>query len=47
MKSICSQCGWEIKSPQWWNKLDKTNLICDDCDTDNAIKIGKMMGVLL
>jgi hypothetical protein len=47
MKCICNQCGWEINSPQWWNKLDKEQWMCDDCDTANAIKVGKIMGVLL
>lgn len=47
MKCICSQCGWEINAPQWWNKLDKDKWMCDDCDTDNAIKINKLIGVLL
>lgn len=45
--TICSECGWKINAPQWWNKLDKDKWICDDCDTDNAIKISKLMGVLL
>jgi hypothetical protein len=47
MKSICKDCGWEIKSPNWWNKLDKDSWLCDDCDTDQAIKTAKIQGVLL
>jgi hypothetical protein len=40
MKPICSDCGWEIINPQWWNiaKTYEGQYLCDDCELDQAIK---------
>jgi hypothetical protein len=40
MKPVCTDCGWEIINPQWWNitKIHGDKYLCDDCDLDRAMK---------
>jgi hypothetical protein len=41
--TICGKCGWEITNTQWYNRLDKDNYICNDCEADEAVDRYKEM----
>ena len=38
MKIVCKDCGWEILNAQWWNRYNKEQWVCDDCDLNDSIK---------
>jgi len=44
---ICTECGWEIQTAQWWNiaKTYEGKDVCDDCAMDIQMKHDKEQGI--